>query len=185
MFIGATIFGLVFGLLVQIVIAEPARAEMYSPWVDGQGNVSLPSEFRLTMVHLGSWFVPSGAASGFHDVYADRDSVETYRRTCKFRDGAILVKELRASAASNYTTGENVSYATGEIKQWFVMIKDTRNRFPENPLWGNGWGWALFKTSDPTKNVASDYKKDCLGCHVPAKAKDWVYTEGYPSLREP
>jgi hypothetical protein len=63
------------------------------------------------------------------------------------------------------------------------MIKDTKGRFPDNPLWGNGWGWALYKPENPLKNVAKDYKTDCLGCHIPAKDKDWVHTEAYPILR--
>lgn len=171
--------------LMLSVFSGAYAKEDFSPHVDLHGNITLPDDFRLTMTHLGSWFVPDGGASGFHDVYADQKSVEIYRQTGAFPDGAVLVKELRASAAADYTTGTNVSFATGEIKQWFVMIKDTQNRFPENPLWGDGWGWALFKTSDLTKNVASDYKTDCLGCHLPAENKDWVYIEAYPSLTRP
>jgi hypothetical protein len=30
--------------------------------------------------------------------------------------------------------------------------------------------------------VATDYKKDCLTCHIPAKADDWIYVKGYPVL---
>ena len=48
--------------------------------------------------------------------------------------------------------------------------------------WGDGWGWALFKSDSPDKPVATDYKRDCLGCHVPAKADDWIYVKGYPVL---
>ena len=136
------------------------------------------------MVHLGSWFVPEGGASGFHDVYTEKESVLAFRKTGKFPDGATLVKELRASNAGDYSTGPGVSHSTATIKQWFVMIKDTNNRFTDNPLWGNGWGWALFKTDSLDKNSAADYKVDCLGCHVPAKDKDWIYTEAYPILTE-
>jgi hypothetical protein len=154
----------------------------FSPHVDEAGNISLPVDFRATLVHLGSWFVPEGDASGFHDVYTEQATVEVYRQTGKFPDGATLVKELRASAAGNYTTGQNVSYASGDLKQWFVMIKDTQGRFADDPRWGDGWGWALFKPDNPDNNVATDYQTDCLGCHVPAKSNDWIYTEAYPTL---
>jgi len=154
----------------------------FSPYVDANGNISFPDGFRTSMVHLGSWFVPEGGASGFHDVYTEKESVEAYRRNGKFPDGATLVKELRASRSGNFTTGQGVSYATSELKQWFVMIKDSKNRFAGNPLWGEGWGWALFKPQDSSKNVASNFQTDCLGCHVPAKDRDWVYTEAYPIL---
>ena len=74
------------------------------------------------MVHLGSWFVPEGGASGFHDVYTEKESVESYRETGKFPDGATLVKELRAAQSGVFTTGAGVSHATVDIKQWFVMV---------------------------------------------------------------
>ncbi len=154
----------------------------FSENVDTKGNISLAKDFRSTMVHLGSWFVPEGGASGFHGVYTEKKSIQAYRKTGKFPDGATLVKELRASSTGDYTTGSGVHYANTELKQWFVMVKDTKNRFAKNKSWGNGWGWALFKPDNMKKNVSTDYKKDCLGCHLPAKGKDWVYTEAYPIL---
>ena len=163
------------------VFAEAGKAT-FSAWVDKKGTISLPKDFRKSMSHLGSWFVPSGDASGFHDVYAQQADVTSYRKNGKFSDGAILVKELRASSTADYTTGKNVSFASATIKQWFVMIKDTKNRFPNNKNWGNGWGWALFKTDNPDVNVSKDFQKDCVGCHYPAKDNDWVYIEAYPTL---
>ena len=56
-------------------------------------------------------------------------------------------------------------------------------RYPGNPLWGDGWGWALYQADAPNKQVATNYKKDCLGCHVPAQSTDWVYVQGYPVLK--
>ncbi len=123
-----------------------------------------------------------GGSSGFHDVYTEKEFVEVFRKTGTFPDGATLVKELRASKVGSYTTGSRGNYATSDIKQWFVMIKDVEERFADNPLWGDGWGWALYKPDDRGKNVATNYKTDCMGCHIPAKDKDWVYTEAYPTL---
>lgn len=168
--------------LFALTAAPVIAGDSFSAHVDKDGNIRLPEDFRLSMVHLGSWFVPEGGAGGFHDVYTERETVEAYRKTGKFPDGATLVKELRASEAGHYTTGQGVSHATDGLKQWFVMIKDTQGRFAGNPLWGEGWGWGLYKPGDPAKNHTTDYKTDCLGCHVPAKAADWVYTEAYPTL---
>lgn len=162
-----------------------SSSDAFSPNVDAEGNISLPEDFRLSMVHLGSWFVADGDASGFHDVYTEAKSAAAYRETGKFPDGATLVKELRAHETGAYTTGEAVSFATGALKQWFVMVKDAEGRFPDNALWGDGWGWGLYKTDDKSVNAASDYKTDCLGCHVPAKDTDWVYVEAYPTLTAP
>lgn len=172
----------VVGILA--LVASARAEEGFSPYVGGDGSIRLPQDFRAEMVHLGSWFVPAGEASGFHDVYAERDAVRAFREAGAFPDGAVLVKELRPHASGDYTTGAGVSHATGDVKQWFVMVKDAEGRFPENPLWGDGWGWALFKPDDPARNVATDYRVDCLGCHAPARPKDFVYTEAYPTLAE-
>lgn len=169
--------------LLMFALPSVGAEQSFSPWVDDRGSIRFPDEFRESMVHIGSWFVPEGGASGFHDVFTERESLEAYRRTGLFPDGATLVKELRAADAGSFTTGQNVSYANTEIKQWFVMIKDETGRFPDNAIWGEGWGWALFKADAPTINVATDFRTDCLGCHVPARAADWIYVEGYPALQ--
>lgn len=171
---------LALGLASGAVVAEEQLSEI----VDTSGQISFPENFRVNMAHLGSWFVPAGDASGFHDVYTQPESLTAYRQSGKFPDGAVIVKELRASATGNYTTGAGVSHSTAELKQWFVMVKDSQNRFADSPLWGDGWGWALFTPDGGTVNQASNYQTDCLGCHIPAKATDWVYTEAYPVLKE-
>ncbi|NOQ14648.1 MAG: cytochrome C [Methyloprofundus sp.] len=174
-------------IIVMLLYSKITTAEAlsFSPYVDKSGNISLPKDFRTSMTHLGSWFVPEGTASGFHDVYTEADSVRVYRDTGKFPDGATLIKELRSSTSADYTTGKNVSYATGDIKQWFIMIKDAQGRFANNPTWGDGWGWALIKTSNTQKSVTTNYRTECLGCHMPAKKTDWIYIEGYPTLSMP
>ena len=157
-------------------------SNQFSPYVANDGAIELPKDFRKDLAHMGSWFVADGGASGFHDVYTEASTIEHYRKTGTFPDGATLVKELRHSASGDYTTGKGVAYANADIKQTFVMIKDSTNRFADNPLWGDGWGWALYKPDNEGVNVASNYKTDCLGCHVPAKETDWIYIEGYPTL---
>lgn len=169
-------------VVLQVVSSSSMAEQGFSSYVDGKGQINFPANFETNMVHIGSWFVPDGGASGFHGVYTEKSSVEAFRKTGNFPDGATLVKELRPAASGNFTTGEGVSHATGDIKQWFVMIKDAKDRYANNPLWGDGWGWALFKPDNPTKNVSSDYRVDCLGCHLPVKNQDLVYTEAYPLL---
>ena len=108
-------------------------------------------------------------------------AIAAYRKTGKFPDGAVLVKELLNAKTGPMTTG-TISWGH-EIEGWFIMVKDTKSRFPGNKLWGDGWGWSLF---DAGKNLTTkDYKAECLGCHIPANRNDWVYVEGYPILRKP
>jgi len=162
-----------------------AVAGSFSPYADEKGNISLPKDFR-NWRFLGTWGVATDednqvGSKGFHNVYTRPETVEAFRKTGKFPDGAVLVKELFKAKTDSMTTGE-ISYAS-ETEGWFIMIKDAEGRFKGNKLWGDGWGWALFNAENPTKTVTEDYKSDCLPCHEPAKKDDWIYLRGYPGLK--
>jgi hypothetical protein len=92
----------------------------------------------------------------------------------------VLVKEVFGTSTNEMTTG-TVSYAD-KLKGWFIMVKDSKGAQPGNPLWGDGWGWSWFDADKPLKTTSTDYHSDCQGCHVPAKATDWIYVNGYPVL---
>ena len=87
--------------LFSITVTTVAANDTFSPYVDGDGNIRFPSGFRTSMIHLGSWFVPDGGASGFHDVFTEKETVEAFRNSGQFPDGATLVKELRASETAD------------------------------------------------------------------------------------
>jgi hypothetical protein len=158
--------------------------------VDKAGNIRKPADVRDRYQLLGAYMVidpismaePGTKSTGndMHFTYASPGTAEYYRKNGKFADGTVLVKEVLGTDHAQMTTGD-AHWAKG-TKQWFVMIKDEKKRYPDNPLWGDGWGWALFKADAPDKQVATNYNKDCLGCHIPAKATDWVYVQGYPVL---
>ncbi len=164
---------------------EVGKAQEFSPFVSNDGTISIPANYRTEFVFLGAWSVAGdeegGGAKELHTVYTQKSAVETYRQTGEFPDGAVLVKELSSTGTGDMTTG-HVSRAT-QTAGWFVMVKDTQGRFAANPLWGDGWGWSFFEGARPGETVSTDYKTDCLGCHVPAQQTDWVYVQGYPSLK--
>lgn len=151
-------------------------------WVSASGDISLPTDFD-TWPTLGSWSTADaeGVTNGMHQVYASPGTIEGYRQTGAFPDGAMLVKEVRGADTAALTTGA-ASYATDE-QVWFVMVKDGQGPFTNNPLWGNGWGWALFEAGDRTIQTAQNFEIDCLSCHIPAQDSDWVYVDAYPVLR--
>jgi hypothetical protein len=148
--------------------------------VDMAGNIRKPSDFRERYQAIGTYMVLNPNGNQMHVTYASPGAAEIYRKTGKFPDGAVLVKEVFGTDHAQLTTGD-AHWASG-TKVWFVMIKDEKGRYSDNALWGDGWGWALFKSDAPDKQVATDYKKDCLGCHIPARGTDWVYVQGYPVL---
>lgn len=148
--------------------------------VDKTGNIRKPDDYRDRYQMLGAYTVLDPKGNQMHFTYASPGAAGYYRRNKKFADGTVLVKEVFGTNHAQLTTGD-ANWAA-DTKVWFVLIKDAKGRFPNNPLWGAGWGWALFKSGAPDKQVAVDYRKDCLGCHVPAKANDWIYVRGYPVL---
>ena len=162
-----------------------AAASVALPAVDIQGDISVPTDYRATFQYLGSWAVAKSDGKGdeqIHAVYASPGAVEGYMKDGHFPDGAVLVKEVFEAATSDMTTG-TVSHAQ-DLKGWFVMVRDSKNSHPGNKLWGDGWGWSWFDASNPKKTTSNDYKSDCQGCHVPAKASDWIYVGGYPVLKK-
>lgn len=171
------------GVAVVLLVPRYALSQSagdFSPYVDGDGDINVPGDYH-SWPYLGTWAIAGeGEAEGFHNVYTQPETIEAFRRTGEFPDGAVLVKELLETQSGDMTTG-HVSWA-GKTTGWFIMIKDTQGRFEGNGLWGDGWGWALFNADDPATPVTEDYKAECIPCHVPAEKDDWVYIRGYPAL---
>jgi len=173
-----------FTLSLKSAPAEPQDGFALS--VDKKGQIHLPNvDFRRDWTALGTWAIVAEegtqGSEGFHTVYTQPKSVTAFRKTGKFPDGTILIKELYEAITQEMTTG-TVSRVK-EITGWFVMVKDANGRFPNNPSWGDGWAWAQFDVDDRTNSISTNYKEDCLGCHEPAIDSDGLYVEGYPVLK--
>lgn len=165
------------------VAAQENKQADFSPYVDATGGISLPDDFEKTFVHVGTVAVEKNAEEPvmeLHGTYTRKEDLEALKRDGKFPDGAILVKDVRAVTNNKLTTGA-ASYGAN-VKVWFVMIKDSKGRFPDNELWGDGWGWGLFNGDDRKKQVAVNYRTECRSCHVPVRNTDWVYYQCYPEL---
>lgn len=153
--------------------------------VDAGANLRVPNDYRATYQTLGTWAIAADSGKGskeMHIVYASPGAAEAYRKTKQFPDGTVLVKEVYQTETGDMTTG-TVSHPD-TLKDWFVMVRDSRNSHPGKPLWGDGWGWSWFDAGNPTHTTSTDYKNDCQSCHVPAQATDWIYVNGYPVLKQ-
>ena len=153
--------------------------------VDEQGNLRVPEDYRTAYQ-----FAQALGQSPLNKAKVRNSSTSSMRRPARspliakmgsFPDGSILVKEVFEATTAPMKTG-TVSRAQ-TLKGWFVMVRDSKNSHPGNKLWGDGWGWSWFDAGNPTKTTSTDYKVNCLGCHVPAQATEWIYVNGYPPLK--
>jgi hypothetical protein len=153
--------------------------------VDAAGNLRVPFDYRNEYQYLGTWAVAADQGAGskeLHVVYASPGAVAAFKANGHFPDGTVLVKEVIQATTAAMTTG-TVSRA-GTLKGWFVVARDATGRYAGNKLWGDGWGWSWFDADQPIKTTSTNYQVDCLSCHVPAKATDWMYTSGYLILHQ-
>ena len=172
--------------LLSAQSGDTVTANGFQIAVNDKGMIRLPKvDYRKDWALLGTFAIAAkegtAGSQGLHAVYTQRDVVAAYRKTGQFPDGSVLIKELFSTVTEDMTTG-TVSRAD-KTTGWFIMVKDSKNRFAGHKLWGDGWGWAYFDKKNPLSTPTKDYEADCKGCHVPAKNNDWVYTEGYPVLR--
>jgi hypothetical protein len=194
-------FGVLLGGLVLVVAAplvfaqdgakatktqpDAEKSESFSKYVDAQGNISLPEDFETEFAHIGTVAVESKRdkpVDELHVSYARKEDVKAFQKDGKFPDGAVLVKTVYHVNKEKMTSGQT-SFAK-DVNVWFVMIKDAKGRFPDNDLWGSGWGWALYEGGDRKTQVAEDYRTECRTCHIPAKKNDWIFTQCYPLLKK-
>src|SRR5580704_1518734 len=158
--------GRITSLILALVVLngqQPARSQSKGSFngfdfVDKTGNIRKPADFRDLYQELGVYTpVDLNNNTEMHYTYASPGTAEYYRKTGKFADGTVLVKEVFATDHAQMTTGD-AHWATG-TKVWFIMIKDEKGRFPGNPLWGDGWGWALYKSDAPDSRSQLTSKK--------------------------
>ncbi len=196
-----TSLALSFLILAGLVFNSPGWAhgageKAFAPNVDMKtGAIHVPDGYRQWAT-LGTWAHANTegerGSKEYHIVYTQPETIAYHKKHGAYPDGAVLVKELIHAETMQMTTGPAVSHAT-TIKGWFVLVRDTHGRFQDSPLWGDGWGWSLFNAEDRVRTVSKDYKEDCLACHLPARsmapehaedADKWIYTFGYPVLKD-
>ena len=147
---------LALSLLGVVIASDPAATQEgnrdsikndstgFSPYVDDKGQIKLPPDYKTKWTHLGDWAVAKEQGQDpheLHEVYTQPGVVEAFQKSGEFPDGSVLVKEVRKTKADKMNTG-HVTWAD-DIKIWFVMVKDKTNRFPDNPIWGDGWPFAI------------------------------------------
>jgi len=178
-------------LVVAVVAVARAqdelKADAKSQLVEAEPVLQVPAvDYRREWVQVGTFSVladkPAEGAKQLHIVYTARENLETYLKTGRFPDGAVLVKDVFAARTEALTTG-TASYA-GDLAGRFVLVKDGAGKLGAGPRFGEGWGWAFYEGAEMKRTATTNYKNDCLGCHEPARGQDFLYVQGYPLLRK-
>ena len=96
-----------FGIFASPSLAGDPMSSMAK--FDKEGNLVRPEGFR-EWIYVGTPLTPNDMNKGkapfpeFHSVYIDPASWKHYKKTGKFRDGTILVKELISQERSDGKT---------------------------------------------------------------------------------
>jgi len=118
---------------------------------------------------------PQGSGPGaFHRVYVNPSSYEAYGRTGTFPDGTMFILELYA--AHEKSAPAKGGFFEGRRVGLEASVKDTR-RFKS--------GWAYFGFENGARATATAFPEGrCHSCHVDHAARDSVFVQFYPTLRD-
>lgn len=135
-----------------------------------------PTGFR-EWIYVGTPLTPNDMNNGkanfqeFHTVYIDPESWEHWKKTGKFRDGTIIIKEMTSVGSKVAASGKG--YFMGDFIGLEATIKSKRE-FPNEP--GN---WAYFSfTNEDHKSIKKtanlEPTANCNGCHEASAHDDFV-----------
>lgn len=173
--------------LVALLVASAAgiaqSAEPPKPAFTADGELLQPVGYR-EWIYVGTPITPNdlnppeAPFPDFHNVYIHPGDYAHYRKTGKFRDGTVLVKELVAVGSKEASSGKG--YFQGEFIGLETAIKDSK-RFKDEP---GHWGYFSFGHSYPlSRTAAKQPVSTCNACHATNAADDYVFTQYYPVLR--
>jgi len=175
-------------LFVVLLGNAPLRANAAEafpkPTFNNNGELLRPDISYREWVYVGTPLTPNDlnppAANfpEFHNVYIHPSDFDHWKRTGRFPDGTVIVKELVTVGATQATSGKG--YFMGEYIGLETTIKDSV-RFSDEP--GN-WAYFSFGHSYPLADSAAPFPAAaCNACHLTSAADDFVFTQYYPVLR--
>ncbi len=112
-------------------------------------------------------------AQNFHNVYMHPRAFDEFEKTGKFPENTILILETFTSASQASINRQG--HFQDRFTSLSAAVKDS-SRFKE--------GWAYF-TFQPGRQAAAAFPKErCWSCHNQHAARDNVFVQFYPILRE-
>jgi hypothetical protein len=145
---------------------------------DSQANpvfdVKIPAGYRdwklISVAH------EAGNNNDLRAVLGNDIAIKAYREAkLPFPDGAIIGRlawVYTPSEENNKVFGREQSFVAGAPINIQFMVKDSKKYAATG-----GWGFAQFNDGKPIDDALL---KPCFACHIPAKARDFVFTRYSP-----
>jgi hypothetical protein len=158
------------GALAYMSLA-PARADGTAAAVF---DIKIPIGYRdwklISVAH------EEGSLNDLRAVLGNDLAIKAYREgKLQFPDGAIIARlawKYVPSEENNKVFGREQSFVTGDATNVQFMVKDSKKYAATG-----GWGFAQFNDGKP---IEASGLSGCFGCHVPVKARDFVFTKYAP-----
>jgi hypothetical protein len=116
-----------------------------------------------------------GNLNDLRAVLGNDIAIKAYRAgKLPFPDGAIIARvawSYVSSEENNKVFGRPQSYVAGSPTNVQFMVKDSKKYMSTG-----GWAFAQFNDGKPADIVV----QECFSCHVPVKARDFVFTRYAP-----
>lgn len=192
--LGHSLLTLMMSILVSAVThaAQPGKTKYeveYPPEWNAKGELVQPKNFR-EWVFIGSPMTPNGLNNGkanfpeFHNVYIQPSAFKHYRKTGKWLEGTMMVKELQLVQPGQNPDGSRTEtsgrgYFPAAVAGLDVSVKDS-SRFKES----KNWGFFNFGHHVPPYLPAAAPAPiaNCAGCHMANAHEDMVYVKFYKSI---
>ncbi|MGC2399419.1 MAG: cytochrome P460 family protein [Acidobacteriaceae bacterium] len=165
--------------IVLFAVAMLAGVALSAP--SGQAGQSAPI-FGITIPNgYRDWRLISvaheeGNLNDLRAILGNDIAVKAYREgKLPFPDGAIIARlawSYVPSEENNKVFGRTQSFVAGQPTNVQFMVKNSRKYAATG-----GWGFAQFNDGKPVSEAAL---KTCFPCHVPVKARDFVFTHYAP-----
>jgi hypothetical protein len=138
-------------------------------------GIKIPAGYRdwklISVAH------EEGNLNDFRAVLGNDAAIEAYREgKLPFPDGAIIARlawSYVPSEENNKVFGREQSFVAGSPTNVQFMVKGATKYAATG-----GWGFAQFKNGKPDDKADL---KTCFPCHVPVKARDYIFTQYAPT----
>lgn len=169
--------------------------EMTQPQYTETGQLKLPEGFQ-TWVFVGASLgldysskdKPEGPGR-FHHVYIQPEAYKHFSRTGEFPEKTMLIMENYSAGSKEENTAKDLTAHKKDMPILHGHFEDTRVglevALKDSGRFEDRWAYFIFGLRDQLRESAAPFPKAaCWQCHNDHAARDNVFLQFYPILRE-